>query len=422
MADVFHSQPGPAGPTGATGAQGIQGVVGATGPTGSQGPTGPTGPIGLTGPQGSPGNAVNPRGAYASGTTYAQFDGVTSVNISYVSLVSGNIGHTPASSPSFWQAVGSSGVSDPGANGIMKRTAANTTAPAVADDISAPLYAAASSGTNAIVATLSPTISAYVVGTRYRIRAFATNTGQTSINLNGLGAVLIKKLVGGSQLDMVAGDIQVGQMLELTYDGAVMQLLSPSQWSSSGTNVSYSAGNVGIGTAAPTGTLEVLNFNVGAVLLRMGALTTTAYDFSRDATTGNLTIQGVQSPPFNNIVLAPTSGRVGVGIAPNVGAAFQVKTGTDLDLVVTPGANYPTGVVIAAGNDAYTVNVPLELRATFVAIPIGYLVQHVPTAAPSDSTLINSTMFAWYDEGNSRIVFRVKSSSGVLKTGFVTVA
>jgi hypothetical protein len=177
--------------------------------------------------------------------------------VAYVSLSSGNIGHTPASSPTFWESVGSSGVGDPGANGVMKRTALNTTAAALADDLSAPVYAAASSGTNAIVATMSPNITAYVTGTRYRIRAFGSNTGQTTINLNGLGAILIKKMVAGIQLDMVAGDIVVGQMLELTYDGSVMQLLSPSQWSTSGTNVTYTAGNIGIGETSPSALLAL---------------------------------------------------------------------------------------------------------------------------------------------------------------------
>lgn len=50
-------------------------------------------------------NAVNWRGAYNAGTTYAQGDGVASGGIDYVSLISGNLNNTPASSPSDWQAL-----------------------------------------------------------------------------------------------------------------------------------------------------------------------------------------------------------------------------------------------------------------------------------------------------------------------------
>ena len=85
---------GPRGDTGATGAQGLQGIQGVAGEFGPAGQQGPTGPAGSTGPQGQPGRdgtqgpegergpvgftgAPGPvgltyRGAYASGTNYAQ--------------------------------------------------------------------------------------------------------------------------------------------------------------------------------------------------------------------------------------------------------------------------------------------------------------------------------------------------------------
>lgn len=40
--------------------------------------------------------------AYAGGTTYAQGDLVVDGGVNYYSLVAGNVGHTPASSPTFW--------------------------------------------------------------------------------------------------------------------------------------------------------------------------------------------------------------------------------------------------------------------------------------------------------------------------------
>src|SRR5580692_3017645 len=47
--------------------------------------------------------------AYSSGTSYARGDVVTSGGSTYVSLQTNNSGNTPASSPSAWQALGSSG-------------------------------------------------------------------------------------------------------------------------------------------------------------------------------------------------------------------------------------------------------------------------------------------------------------------------
>ncbi|MDB5194323.1 MAG: hypothetical protein JWN50_337 [Parcubacteria group bacterium] len=78
-----------------------------------------------------------------------------------------------------------------------------------------------------------------------------------------------------------------------------------------------SAGNVGIGTTNPNAPLEVKNSGNGSVddtLLRIGDAggATTNFDFIRNHTTGALQIQGNQIGN-NNIVLAPTSGNVGIG-------------------------------------------------------------------------------------------------------------
>lgn len=40
-----------------------------------------------------------------------------------------------------------------------------------------------------------------------------------------------------------------------------------------------------------------------------------------------------------------------------------------------------------------------------------------PAAAPADADIPNSAFSVWYDQDNSRLVFRVRSSTGALKTG-----
>lgn len=62
----------------------------------------------------------NPMGAYSAGTTYAKGDTVSSSGSSYVSRVDGNIGNTPASSPTQWQLIASKG--DAGASGGVAGT------------------------------------------------------------------------------------------------------------------------------------------------------------------------------------------------------------------------------------------------------------------------------------------------------------
>ncbi|MFA5997387.1 MAG: hypothetical protein WC791_02750 [Candidatus Paceibacterota bacterium] len=71
------------------------------------------------------------------------------------------------------------------------------------------------------------------------------------------------------------------------------------------------AGNVGIGTIAPGQPLQVNSGSEYALRLS-NAAGTYYYDMGRDPATGALKIQGSQVGA-NNIVLAPTSGNVGIG-------------------------------------------------------------------------------------------------------------
>ena len=70
--------------------------------------------------------------------------------------------------------------------------------------------------------------------------------------------------------------------------------------------------HVGIETASPGGKLEVQRTNDSGAMARLGTADGYHFDFSRNAATGGLQIQGNQTGA-NNIVLAPASGDVGIG-------------------------------------------------------------------------------------------------------------
>jgi len=102
---VLESQgpPGPKGDTGAAGPQGPAGPAGSpggTGPQGPQGPQGPAGPQGDRGPVGPVGMSF--RGEFQTSTVYSLGDGVTYGGAAYVSLVAGNLGNAPDTTPSMW--------------------------------------------------------------------------------------------------------------------------------------------------------------------------------------------------------------------------------------------------------------------------------------------------------------------------------
>jgi hypothetical protein len=71
------------------------------------------------------------------------------------------------------------------------------------------------SGTNTITASASPTLGAYAAGQRFVFVAAGGNTGATTLNINGLGAVTLKK--GPSSSDLASGDIAANALVEVVY-------------------------------------------------------------------------------------------------------------------------------------------------------------------------------------------------------------
>ena len=86
---------------------------------------------------------------------------------------------------------------------------------------------AAGSGTNTIVATMAPAITAYAAGQTFRIKmAAGANTGATTLNLNSVGARAITKR---GTTALAAGDIPASMMFEVAYDGTQFQLINVGQ-------------------------------------------------------------------------------------------------------------------------------------------------------------------------------------------------
>ena len=85
---------------------------------------------------------------------------------------------------------------------------------------------AASGNSTTYSCNLSPAISGYVTGTHYRFMADVANTAASTINFNAVGAVTIKKAVGGITTDLAANDLRAGQWVDLIFDGTNMQMQS----------------------------------------------------------------------------------------------------------------------------------------------------------------------------------------------------
>lgn len=90
---------------------------------------------------------------------------------------------------------------------------------------SGPLWGATSSGSaNAQTLTLSPAITAYAAGQRFSFLAGYTNTAATTLNVNSVGAKNIFNAATGAAIG--AGEIIVGRMYEVIYDGTQFLLIN----------------------------------------------------------------------------------------------------------------------------------------------------------------------------------------------------
>ena len=79
---------------------------------------------------------------------------------------------------------------------------------------------------DAYVLTLAPAIAAYAKYQAFSFVAVATNTGASTLAVNGLAAKAIKKWKGGSKVALEAGDITAAQLSVAEYDGADFVLVT----------------------------------------------------------------------------------------------------------------------------------------------------------------------------------------------------
>jgi hypothetical protein len=109
---------------------------------------------------------------------------------------------------------------------------------------------------NAYTATTARAITGYYKGLRICGKANHTNTGASTLNVNGLGAVAIRKQASTA---LVAGDIVSGQYYDFAYDATNgwFQLLNPSTVSAVG-GFPMTASGDRWGVIAPVGTDGVM--------------------------------------------------------------------------------------------------------------------------------------------------------------------
>jgi hypothetical protein len=95
--------------------------------------------------------------------------------------------------------------------------------PAINDPYSINSLLGSVTGTNAIAAVATPSLTAYAAGATYAFIAANSNTAAATLSIDGLAA---KSITKNGSATLTAGDIQIGKLTWVQYDGTTFQLIN----------------------------------------------------------------------------------------------------------------------------------------------------------------------------------------------------
>lgn len=262
---------------------------------------------------------------------------------------------------------------------------------------------------NAYAITTSPTMATIPMGTIFNFQAGHANTGASTLNVDSIGAIPIKKNGGtGASVgtDLAARDIAAGQVVSVSYDGSNFQMES-------------TLGNAsGGGSGAPGGSDTQIQLNKAGAFgaetgfgvdssmsptllsipwnhLRLGA--TNYDDFNTTSLTGNRT---TTVPNANTILpqpLAPAARTIVTGLDGTTGALSTIVQGECTD--TQTGTSYTIAATdfgcIVVGSNASTQGYSLPQAGSagfgsgfyFVLQNNGAMGQGIITLTPMTSTI-----------------------------------
>jgi len=112
-------------------------------------------------------------------------------------------------------------------------------------------YETAGGDGDTITLAIDSSIVAYAAGQKFRFQANAANSGAVTLNVNAIGSVAVKK---NHDQALITNDIESGQEVEVIYDGATFQMLTPSA------HQEHIIGTINAGETINGGTLPVACF------------------------------------------------------------------------------------------------------------------------------------------------------------------
>lgn len=156
-----------------------------------------------------------------------------------------------------------------------------------------PSWSTDSGAANAyVLTTFAPLAPSLRTGSSFAFVAAHSNTGASTVNVDSTGVIAIKKMLAGSFSDLAPGDITIGQVVQLFYDGTRYQWMGTGAFVTSISTTSPITG----GPITSTGTIGcatcVIASSPGVGIAHFAGstqtVTSSAVDLSSADVTGNL--------------------------------------------------------------------------------------------------------------------------------------
>ena len=107
-------------------------------------------------------------------------------------------------------------------------------------------------GTNTITLTAGSAITAYATGQRFSFKAANSITGAATLNVNSIGAKAVRKISGGTDVALIAGDIAAGRRYEVVYDATANSAAGAWILLNHGGTIDLTGGQIAFPAAATT--------------------------------------------------------------------------------------------------------------------------------------------------------------------------
>lgn len=264
-------------------------------------------------------------------------------------------------------------------------------------------------GTNTIAATGTPTVTSYATGATYSFIPANTNTAATTLSIDGLTAKAISKNNGTA---LSAGDIQVGKLALVEYDGTRFQLLNNLVIGGSVTDATISGGTIsGLttplpvasgGTGLATLTLNNVLLGNGTTAVQRIAPGTAANVLTSDGTTWASTAPASQIPSQtgNSGKLLTTNGTaVSWGTDSPVRARASITAGTSATPTIGTGSVNITSIAMAAGVYTITFTTALASANYQIIVTKNGSGANPDTIVESMTKLVGSCTITWFRAG-----------------------